>query len=111
MSSEAGLVALDDHLSYSASKAAMDAITRALCIELGPYGIRVNSVNPTVTLTPMAVLAWSDPAKRGPALEGIPLKRFAEPREVAEPILFLLSDAASMISGVALAIDGGYTAR
>jgi NAD(P)-dependent dehydrogenase (short-subunit alcohol dehydrogenase family) len=111
VSSQAGLVALDDHLSYSASKAAMDAITRALCIELGPHGIRVNSVNPTVTLTPMAVQAWSDPAKREPALQGIPLRRFAQPHEVAEPILFLLSDAASMISGVALPIDGGYTAR
>ncbi|MGA7778196.1 MAG: SDR family oxidoreductase [Paraburkholderia sp.] len=111
VSSQAGLVALDDHLSYSASKAAMDAITRALCIELGPYGIRVNSVNPTVTLTPMAVQAWSDPAKRDPALQGIPLRRFAQPHEVAEPILFLLSDAGSMISGVALPIDGGYTAR
>ncbi|MEW6345362.1 MAG: SDR family oxidoreductase [Paraburkholderia sp.] len=111
VSSQAALVALDDHLSYSASKAAMDAITRALCIELGPHGIRVNSVNPTVTLTPMAVQAWSDPAKRGPALQGIPLRRFAEPREVAEPIVFLLSDAAAMISGVALPIDGGYTAR
>ncbi len=111
VSSQAGLVALDDHLSYSASKAALDAITRALCIELGPFGIRVNSVNPTVTLTPMAVQAWSDPVKRDPALKGIPLRRFAEPAEVAAPILFLLSDAASMISGVCLPIDGGYTAR
>lgn len=111
VSSQAALVALDDHLSYSASKAAMDAITRALCVELGPYGIRVNSVNPTVTLTPMAVQAWSDPVKRGPALQGIPLRRFAQPLEVAVPIAFLLSDAASMISGVALPIDGGFTAR
>lgn len=111
VSSQAGLVALEDHLSYSASKAAMDSITRTLCIELGGYGIRVNSVNPTVTLTPMAVKAWSDPAKSGPALQAIPLKRFAQPREVAEPILFLLSDASSMISGVMLPIDGGYTAR
>lgn len=111
VSSQAALVALDDHLSYSASKAALDAITRALCIELGPYGIRVNSVNPTVTLTPMAVQAWSDPAKRDPALKAIPLRRFAESAEVAAPIMFLLSDAASMISGVCLPIDGGYTAR
>ncbi|MGF6790883.1 SDR family oxidoreductase [Paraburkholderia tuberum] len=111
VSSQAALVALDDHLSYSASKAALDAVTRALCIELGPYGIRVNSVNPTVTLTPMAVLAWSDPVKRDPALQAIPLRRFAESAEVAAPILFLLSDAASMISGVCLPIDGGYTAR
>jgi NAD(P)-dependent dehydrogenase (short-subunit alcohol dehydrogenase family) len=111
VSSQAALVALDDHLSYSASKAAMDAVTRALCIELGPFGIRVNSVNPTVTLTPMAVLAWSDPVKRDPALAAIPLRRFAESAEVAAPIMFLLSDAASMVSGVALPIDGGYTAR
>jgi NAD(P)-dependent dehydrogenase (short-subunit alcohol dehydrogenase family) len=111
VSSQAGLVALDDHLSYSASKAALDAVTRALCIELGPFGIRVNSVNPTITLTPMAVLAWSEPAKRDPALAAIPLRRFAESAEVAAPIMFLLSDAASMISGVALPIDGGYTAR
>jgi NAD(P)-dependent dehydrogenase (short-subunit alcohol dehydrogenase family) len=111
VSSQAALVGLEDHLSYCASKAAMDAITRVLCVELGGYGIRVNSVNPTVTLTPMAVKAWSEPSKRDPALQAIPLKRFAEPGEVAEPILFLLSDAASMITGVTLPIDGGYTAR
>ncbi|RKT24905.1 NAD(P)-dependent dehydrogenase (short-subunit alcohol dehydrogenase family) [Paraburkholderia sp. RAU2J] len=111
VSSQAALVALDDHLSYSASKAALDAVTRALCIELGPFGIRVNSVNPTVTLTPMAVQAWSDPAKRDPALQAIPLRRFAQSEEIAAPIMFLLSDAASMISGICLPIDGGYTAR
>ncbi|MDN7455601.1 SDR family oxidoreductase [Burkholderia cenocepacia] len=111
VSSQAALVGLPAHLSYCASKAAMDAITRVLCIELGPHGIRVNSVNPTVTLTPMAQFAWSEPEKRAPMLAAIPLGRFAEPEEVVEPILFLLSDAASMISGVSLPIDGGYTAR
>ncbi|WP_341314434.1 SDR family oxidoreductase [Paraburkholderia sp. IMGN_8] len=111
VSSQAALVALDDHLSYSASKAALDAVTRSLCIELGAFGIRANSVNPTVTLTPMAVQAWSDPAKREPALMAIPMRRFAEPFEVAMPVCFLLSEAASMISGVCLPVDGGYTAR
>ncbi|RQV85468.1 SDR family oxidoreductase [Burkholderia anthina] len=111
VSSQASLVGLPAHLSYCASKAAMDAITRVLCIELGPHGIRVNSVNPTVTLTPMAQFAWSEPDKREPMLAAIPLGRFAQPDEVVEPILFLLSDAASMISGVSLPIDGGYTAR
>ncbi|WP_323122041.1 SDR family oxidoreductase [Burkholderia alba] len=110
VSSQAARVALDGHLAYCASKAAMDAITRVLCLELGPHGIRVNSVNPTVTLTPMAQQAWSEPAKRDAALRAIPLGRFAEPREVVDPILFLLSDAASMISGATLPVDGGYTA-
>ena len=111
VSSQASLVALENHLAYCASKAALDAITRVMCLELGPHGIRVNSVNPTVTLTPMAVQAWSDPAKSGPMLEAIPLRRFATPEDVARPIVFLLGDGAAMISGVSLAIDGGYTAR
>lgn len=111
VSSQASLVALDDHLSYCASKGAMDAMTRVQCGEWGRHGIRVNSVNPTVTLTPMGQMAWSEPSKRDPALAAIPLGRFAETAEVAAPILFLLSDAASMISGVSLPIDGGYTSR
>ncbi|MDZ5632234.1 SDR family oxidoreductase [Janthinobacterium sp. GMG1] len=111
VSSQAALVALEHHLAYCASKAAMDAITRSLCLELGPHGIRVNSVNPTVTLTPMAERDWSDPVKSAPMLAAIPLRRFATPEEVASPILFLLSDAAAMISGVSLPIDGGYTCR
>ena len=111
VSSQASLVALDDHLSYCASKGAMDAMTRVQCGEWGRHGIRVNSVNPTVTLTPMAQMAWGEPSKRDPALAAIPLGRFAETAEVAAPILFLLSSAASMISGVSLPIDGGYTSR
>jgi NAD(P)-dependent dehydrogenase (short-subunit alcohol dehydrogenase family) len=109
VSSQAALVALDAHLCYCASKAAMDAITRSLCLEFGPHGIRVNSVNPTVTLTPMAEQAWADPAKSATALRNIPLGRFAQVDEVVAPILFLLSDGASMISGAALPVDGGYT--
>lgn len=111
VSSQAALVALDDHLSYCASKAALDAMTRVQCAEWGRFGIRVNSVNPTITLTAMGQQVWSAPEKRDPALAAIPLGRFAETAEVARPILFLLSDAASMISGVSLAIDGGYTSR
>lgn len=110
VSSQAALASLHDHLGYSASKAAMDAMTRVLCAELGPFGIRVNSVNPTVTLTPMAKVGWSDPAKAQGMLSRIPLGRFAEPEEVVTPILFLLSKASSMISGIVLPIDGGFTA-
>ena len=110
VSSQASLASLRDHLGYSASKAALDAITRVLCAELGPHAIRVNSVNPTVTLTPMAQVGWSDPVKAEGMLSRIPLGRFATPEEVVQPILFLLSGAASMISGVVLPIDGGFTA-
>lgn len=111
VSSQAAMAALPRHLGYCASKAAMDAMTRVLCLELGPKGIRVNSVNPTVTLTPMAERAWADPAKRDPMLAAIPLGRFATPREVALPVAFLLSSAASMISGASLPIDGGFTSH
>jgi len=110
VSSQASLVAIGAHLSYCASKAALDAITRVMCLELGPRGIRVNSVNPTVTLTPMAEQAWQDQAKREPMLRSIPLGRFALAEEVVAPIMFLLSDAAAMISGIALPVDGGRTA-
>ncbi|MBC8996814.1 SDR family oxidoreductase [Pseudomonas sp. N40(2020)] len=111
LSSQASLVALEEHLAYCASKAAMDAMTRVQCAEWGRHGIRVNSVNPTVTLTPMAERAWALPENRDPVLAAIPLGRFAEPAEIAWPVLFLLSSAASMISGVSLPIDGGYTCR
>lgn len=110
VSSQAALASLLDHLGYSASKGAMDAMTRVLCAELGPYGIRVNSVNPTVTLTPMARVGWSDPVKAQGMLSRIPLGRFAEPEEIVTPIMFLLSEASSMISGIVLPIDGGFTA-
>lgn len=111
VSSQAAQAALPGHLGYCASKAALDAMTRVLCLELGPQGIRVNSVNPTVTLTPMAERAWADPVKRDPMLAAIPLGRFATPREVALPVAFLLSPAASMISGACLPIDGGFTSH
>jgi NAD(P)-dependent dehydrogenase (short-subunit alcohol dehydrogenase family) len=107
VSSDAARRAVADHTVYCASKAALDAITRVMALELGPSGIRVNSINPTVTMTPMGVLAWSDPAKADPVKARIPLGRFLDPDEIAEAILFLLSDEASMINGVSLAVDGG----
>ncbi len=109
LSSQASIIGLKEHLSYCASKGAIDSATMVLCMELGKYNIRVNAVNPTVTMTAMGKMAWSDPAKSQPVLEAMPLGRFAEPEEVARPVLFLLSSEASMISGVALPVDGGYT--
>ena len=111
VSSQAGLVALSGHISYGSSKAALDNITRVSALELGQYGIRVNSVNPTVVMTPMSAWYWGRPDIEGPFLSAMPLGRWATEAEIAAPIVFLLSDGASMISGVSLPIDGGYTAR
>jgi L-xylulose reductase len=111
VSSQAGLVALNGHISYGSSKAALDNITRVSALELGQFGIRVNSVNPTVVMTPMSAWYWGRPEVEGPFLEAMPLGRWATEDEIAAPIVFLLSDGASMISGVSLPIDGGYTAR
>ena len=97
-----------DHAAYCASKAGLDGLTRVMAVELGPLGIRVNTVNPTVTLTPMGAKAWSDEAKAASMLRRIPFGRFADPDDIAEVILFLLSDAAAMVHGVSLPVDGGY---
>ena len=111
VSSQASLVALPGHISYGSSKAALDNITRVSALELGPHNIRVNSVNPTVIMTPMSAWYWARPEVEGPFLEAMPLGRWATEDEIAAPIVFLLSDAASMITGVTLPIDGGYSCR
>ena len=111
VSSQASLVALAGHISYGSSKAALDNITRVSALELGRYGIRVNSVNPTVVMTPMSAWYWGRPDIEGPFLEAMPLHRWATEDDIAGPIVFLLSDAAAMITGVSLPIDGGYTSR
>ena len=111
VSSQASLVALAGHISYGSSKAALDNITRVSALELGKYGIRVNSVNPTVVMTPMSAWYWGRPEIEGPFLEQMPLHRWATEDDIAGPIAFLLSDEAAMISGVSLPIDGGYTSR
>jgi L-xylulose reductase len=111
VSSQAALVALHGHVSYAASKAALDSITRVSALELGPYGIRVNSVNPTVVMTPMSEWYWGREDIGGPFLKAMPLGRWATEDEIAAPIVFLLSDDASMISGVCLPVDGGYAAQ
>ena len=95
---------------YCASKAALDHLTRVMTLELGPKGIRVNSVNPTLLKTDMTSVFWENPDLLAPTLSQIPMGRFAELDDVVNATLFLLSDHASLISGVTLPVDGGVTA-
>ena len=108
VSSMSSFIGFADHAAYCASKGALDAMGRVMANELGRHGIRVNTVNPAITLTAMARKAWSDPAKAAPMLKRMPLGRFIEPEEVAEVVLFLLSDRASMVNGIAMPIDSGF---
>ena len=110
VSSMAAFQALANHAAYCASKAGLDQLTRVMAVELGGHGIRVNSVNPTVVLTEMGRRAWGDPAKGGPMLARIPLGRFAECEDVASVVCFVLSDAAGMLNGLTLQVDGGFSA-
>lgn len=110
LSSQASEAALKDHSVYCASKGALQMLTRNIALELGPHNIRVNSVNPTVVLTEMGKLGWSNPEKKKEMIDKIPLGRFAEVNEVVDAVIFLLSDHSSMINGIALPVDGGFLA-
>ena len=85
-------------------------VTKAFALEFGPFGIRTNAVNPTVTLTEMGAVGWSEESKAAEMKSKIPLHRFAAPGEVVDVILYLLSDKSSMVNGVLLPIDGGFLA-
>ena len=110
IASQAGVIALDKHVAYCAAKGGIIAMTKVMALEWGKYGIRVNAVAPTVVLTELGHKAWDGPA--GDAFKKeMPSERFAEPDEVAGVIAFLCSNAAGMITGHNLLIDGGYTIK
>ncbi len=109
VASAAALAPLREHYAYCVSKAGLVMATKVLALELGPHGIRANSVCPTVVLTEMGQRVWGEEAKAAPMLARIPLGRFAVPHEVSDTVVWLASDAASMINGVDIPIDGGYT--
>lgn len=110
VSSQAGVVALEGHAAYAASKGGLNILTKVMALEWGAHNIQVNAVAPTVILTPMGTRVWGDPAKAAPMLAKIPLRRFGQPVEVADLILFLASPASDLITGETILIDGGYTA-
>ena len=101
--------------AYVASKHGVLGLTRAAALEMAPQGIRVNAVCPGYTQTPMVMdrgmQARRDPAAMARIVAREPMERLGSPREIAEAILWLCSDAASFVTGEALAVDGGFLAR
>jgi NAD(P)-dependent dehydrogenase (short-subunit alcohol dehydrogenase family) len=108
LASQAGTVAIDQHVAYCASKFGVIGVSKVLAAEWGKHGITVNTLSPTVVLTELGKKAWDGP--RGEALkQRIPSGRFAQPEEIAAAAVFLASNGADMINGADLLIDGGYT--
>jgi glycerol dehydrogenase len=108
LASQAGIVALNRHVAYCASKGGIIMMTRVLALEWGRHGICVNAISPTVTLTELGKRAWGGQVGED-FKKLIPVGRFAFPEEVAAVALFLASQAADMINGENVLIDGGYT--
>lgn len=94
---------------YNASKGWMITATRTMAVELAPFGIRVNAVNPVAGETPLlqSFMGQDTPEIRAKFLSTIPIGRFSTPQDIANAALYLCSDEASMVTGVAMEVDGG----
>ena len=109
ISSQTGVIALDDHAAYAASKGGLNALTKSLCAEWARHNVQVNAICPTVVMTPMGRKVWGAPEKGDPFRAATPARRFAEPVEVADAALYLASDASAMVNGALLMVEGGFT--
>ncbi len=112
LSSVSATHSMRDKAAYGAAKAGLDAMTKALAVEWGPHGIRVNAVAPShVATETINELAASGALPLDQIVQRIPLGRIADPDEIADAVLFLASESARFITGQILAVDGGYTAN
>ncbi|MCB6179740.1 glucose 1-dehydrogenase [Rhodobacter sp. Har01] len=109
ISSQTGVIALDDHAAYATSKGGLNALTKSLCAEWARHNIQVNAICPTVVMTPMGRQVWGRPEKGDPLRLATPSRRFAEPVEVADAALYLASSASDMVNGALLMVEGGFT--
>jgi len=110
MSSQMGHVGGPKRSVYNMNKFGIEGLTKGMAIDLAEYNIRVNSVAPTFVVTPMTKNFLKNKKFKRDTLNSIPLGRFAEMSEIASAVVFLASDAASMITGTSLLVDGGWTA-
>ena len=109
ISSIFGIVARAKQTMYTATKHGLNGVTKALALELGPYNILVNSVCPGFTNTDL--VKRNAPEKNNMLIKDIPLGRFAEPKEIAELVSFLISEKNTYINGECITIDGGFTCK
>lgn len=110
VSSQMGHVGAANRTIYCASKWALEGFTRALAVELGPHGIRVNTLAPTFIETPMTRPFLANPEHRQAIVSKIKLGRLGQLDDVVGAVLFLASDASALMTGSSLVIDGGWTA-
>ena len=110
ISSQMGHVGGPIRSVYNMNKSGLEGLTRGMAIDLAKNNIRVNTVCPTFIVTPMTKKFLKDKKFKNSMLKNIPLGRFAETSDVATAVAFLASDAASMITGTSILIDGGWTA-
>jgi len=110
ISSQMGHIGGIDRTVYAASKHAVEGMTKSMAIEWAPHGIRVNTICPTFIRTPLAEQTLKDPERVRWIEEKIKLGRIGEVEDIMGAVVFLASDASSLVTGASLLIDGGWTA-
>jgi NAD(P)-dependent dehydrogenase (short-subunit alcohol dehydrogenase family) len=111
ISSQMGHVGGSNRSAYCSTKHAIEGMTKAMAIELGPYGIRVNTISPTFIETEMTKHFFTNDTLRQSILSKIKLNRFGKVEDLMGAAVFLASDASSLITGTSLVVDGGWTAE
>lgn len=111
LSSQAAVVGIVDHAVYCASKGGVNQLTRVMALEWSKHGVTVNAVGPTFIYTPGTAERLDDPEYRANVLRRIPANQIGDISDVAGAVIYLASDAAKLVSGTCLLVDGGWTAQ